>query len=1060
MKLSDTAIRHPTTVLVLMLMLAVFGFYAYTALPREAAPDVKLPLILVTVNYRGTTPEDMENSVTIPIEKHLRGLKDVKQVTSRSDEGSTLIVVEFYSGTVIEDALQRVRDKVDQARVEIPAEADQPSVREINLSEFPIINISLTGDVGPLRLKQMADDVADQLQTIEGVLEASVVGGVTREIRVELDPDRVASYRIPVADLLGLIAQENVNVSGGSLEMDKGRYQLRVPGELVDPSEIYRIVIMTRDGKPVYVTDVAEVVDGFADRTSYSRMNGQDSVSIVVSKRSGENVPRIAAAIKDFMANHSHYILGDHVTYAVTQDVSRDIKMMVEDLESNIVSGLILIVVVLMLVMGLRNSFFVALAIPFSMLITFSVLFALNITLNMVVLFSLTLALGMLVDDAIVIVENIFRHMQEGQSRIDAAINATREVAWPVITSTLTTMGAFLPMLFWPDIVGDFMSYLPKTVIIALAASLLVALVINPALAGAVMRKPKVLEKDRKRWFVMRGYMRLVRFSVDHPLVIVFMTMGIFVGSLGLLGVFWKGVEFFPESDPPRCYINVTLGEGTKLDATDAAVREVARRIHNIPGVQGDMKYIVESSGARAGTNPLAGGQAGSIFGQVMVEFVDRDLRSQSSSETVKQIRQALGSIPGARVEVEKEQHGPPTGAPVNIEVSGEDFDVLADLTRRVKTEIRPIPGLVDLQDDYESAKPEIQFPVDRSRAKLLGVSTAWVAQFIKVAVNGIKIGTYREGDEEYDIVIRLADRFRYDLDRIRSLYIPDSLGRQIPLSSLTSVEYRGGYGAINRKDQKRLITVQAQNAEGVRADVVLNAVKAKLQDFRLPPGYRISYTGQDEEQQKASSFLLKAMVAALFIIVLILVSEFDSLKLPFIIMLTVLLSFIGVALGLVFSGKPFGVIMTGIGIITLAGVVVKNGIVLIAYVEQLRERGMNAYEAVVQAGIIRMRPVLLTALTAILGLVPMAVGVSYNVRQLKFELNSEMSQWWGPMAVVVIYGLSVATLLTLVVVPAFYTIFLRLAGHPRPDRVPPPPKDEVPPPGSGSPPAIAPKSD
>ena len=1029
MKISDTSIRHSTTVFVLMLMLLVWGGYAYWALPREAAPDVELPLILVTVNYRGTTPEDMENTVTIPLEKHLRGLKNVKKVSSKSDEGSALIAVEFYSGTVIEDALQRVRDKVDQAKPELPADADEPSIKEINFSEFPIVTISLTGDVGPLRLKQMADDVADRIETIEGVLQADVIGGVTREIRIEMDPDRIASYKIPIPQLLQIVEQENVNVSGGSLEMDKGKYQLRVPGEFTDPSEIYHIVVTTHDGKPVYVTDVADVVDGFADRTTYSRVNGQESVSIVVSKRSGENVPRIARQIRDFMDKESHYILGNRVTCAVTMDVSSDIKMMVEDLESNIVSGLVLIVVVLMIVMGLRNSFFVALAIPFSMLITFATLQALHITLNMVVLFSLSLALGMLVDNAIVIVENIYRHMQEGKPRLEAAISATAEVAWPVVTSTLTTVAAFVPLLFWPDIIGDFMSYLPKTVIIALTASLFVALVINPTLCAVFMRKPTVAAHERNRSAFIRGYIALVRFSVARPAVIMLLTIVVFAGSLWALIAFGHGVEFFPVSDPRRCFVSIKLGEGTKLDATDAVVREVARRIESVP----DKKYVVETTGSKSGTNPLAGGETGSNVGQIQVEFVDREQRTQNSQMTVKQIRDVVGSIPGARVEVEKEQEGPPTGAPVSIELSGEDFDVLADLTTRIKSEIRPTPGLVDLRDDYQAAKPEIQFPVDRNRAKLLGVSTSWVAQFIKVAVNGVKIGTYREGDEEYDIILRLADRFRYDLDRIRSLHVPDAQGNQIPLSSLADVTYRGGYGAIRRIDQKRVITIEGQNAEGTNANAVLAAVEQRLKSFRLPPGYRISFTGENEEQQKAASFLLKAGIAALFLITLTLVTEFDSIRLPFIIMLTVILSFIGVALGLVFSGKPFGVIMTGIGIISLAGVVVNNGIILIAYIQQLRERGVNAFDAVVQAGVTRLRPVLLTAVMTILGLVPMAIGVSFNVRKLRFDVNSEMSQWWGPMAVVVIYGLGVATLLTLLVVPAFYSIFMGVRRRPEP---------------------------
>ena len=582
-----------------------------------------------------------------------------------------------------------------------------------------------------------------------------------------------------------------------------------------------------------------------------------------------------------------------------------------------------------------------------------------------------------------------------------------------------------MPLLFWPDVVGDFMSYLPKTVIITLTASLFVALIINPTLCGVIMRRPKAVKREeRKRSALVRAYTRLLHFTLAHPVVVMLLTGVVLVGSLAAMVVFSAGVEFFPETDPRRCFINVKLGEGTKLDATDAVVRKVAGRIKDIP----DIKYTVETSGTRSGTNPLAGGEESSNVGQIMVEFVDRENRDQKSSDTLKQIRRAVGDMPGVRIEVEKEQEGPPTGAPVTIEVSGEDFDVLAGLVSDIESQIRGVKGLVDLRDDYEAAKPEIQFRVDRNRANLSGVSTAWVAEFLKVCVNGMKIGTYRECDEEYEIILRLADRYRYDLDRIRSLYVPDAQGRQIPLSSLARIDYRGGYGAIRRIDQERVITIEGRNAEGTNANSVLDAVKKRLGDFRLPSGYRIAFTGQDEDQQKSADFLLKAGVAAVFLITLTLVSEFDSIRLPFIIMLAVILSFIGVSLGLLISGKPFGIIMTGVGVISLAGVVVNNGIVLIAYIEQLREKGMIPFQAVVQAGITRMRPVLLTAITTVLGLTPMAIGVSFNVRKLGFDFDSEMSQWWGPMAVVVIYGLSVATLLTLLVVPAIYALMLKLA--------------------------------
>lgn len=1036
MKISDTAIKHPTTVYVLMLMLLVFGGYAYWVLPREAAPDVKIPIILVTTGHRGVTPEDIENTVTIPFEKALRGIRDVKQITSKSVEGQSQITVEFYSGTDLDQARQWVRDKIDEAKADLPKDADDPAIKEVNISEFPIMTISLTwknppgtvltpkeSDAQLVRMKQMAEDLQDRIEAVSGVLEARVLGGLTRQIRIEFDPDRLASYHIPVTDLLSLIEAENVNVSGGNVEMERGKYQLRVNAEFDNPVEMRNLVISSRGDKAIYVTDVAHIVDGFEDRTSYSRFDGQDSVSLVVSKRAGENIVRIAKEVKTILKNADD-ILGNHVNAVITSDASKDIGILVEDLESNIVSGLVLIVAVLFLVMGVRNATFVGLAIPFSMLITFAVLMLLGITLNMVVLFSLILSLGMLVDNAIVIVENIYRHMQEGRSRLEAALEGARQVAWPVATSTLTTVVAFFPLLFWPDVVGDFMGYLPKTVIISLSASLFVALVINPTLCGTMMRKPRVKEPDRKPHWFLRGYMVVLRQCIRFRWGVVAGTVAIFVLSIWAFKTYNHGVEFFPESDPPRCVINVKLPEGKSLDATDTVVRRVFGSIGDIP----DKKYVVETVGSRGGGNPLGGGAQGSNYGQVAVEFVDRVERTRPSPDTVKQIRERVQGIPGARVEVMKEEHGPPTGSPVTVELSGEDPDELAKLAAQIQARIRDVPGLVDLRNDYEAAKPEFGVAIDRNRAKILGVNTAWVANFLKLAVNGSVVGTYREGEDEYDIVIRLPDQYRYDVNRIRALTVPDATGRQIPLSSLANLKYQGGYGAIGRVDQKRVITVEAGNAEGYKANDVLDAVKKKMADFRKPRGYDVRFRGQDEEQQKAGAFLLKAGIAALFLIALTLVSEFDSVRLPLVIMLAVLLSLIGVIWSMVLTGRPFGIIMTGIGVISLAGVVVNNGIVLIDYMEKLRLSGMRPFDAIVQASATRLRPVLLTAITTSLGLAPMALGVSFSVRKLAFNFNSESSQWWGSMANTVIFGLGVATVLTLFVVPVTYAIMLKLS--------------------------------
>jgi len=1026
MYLTDLAIRNRITVFVMAAGLMVFGTISYLTLPREAEPDITIPYIIVTTTYRGVSPSDMETSVTKPIEDKLKSLRDVKKITSTSAEGMSSIVIEFQPTIDIDTALQKVRDKVSQAKGDLPVDADDSQISEINISEFPIMYVNVVGDVGVVRLKEIAKNMKDDLETIRGVLKANVIGGLEREIRIEVDPDRLAAYNLPVSQLMSLISSENVNVSGGSIDTPGAKFSVRVPGEFIDPREIETLAVLTKDGKPVYLTDVAKIVDTFKDRTSYARLDGRETVTISVQKRAGENVIAISDNIKKTIDNWRAK-LPKGVSLIVSMDRSKDIRLMVADLNNNILTGFILVFLVVLVAMGVRNSIFVALAVPMSLCITFAVLGGLGLTLNFVTLFALVLALGMLVDDAIVVVENIYRHMQEGYSRIDAAKLGASEVAVPVITSSLTTCVAFFPLLFWPDIIGEFMGFMPKTVIIALLASLVVGLIINPGIAAARMKVSArgSLEKRRKSFFLSR-YEAFLRLALANRVVTIVVMLLILVGTAVVYGKFGRGVEFFPDPDPVRAQINIKTPEGTGLDKVNEIALEIEKRLEPFrydPKLRPNemVKQVVSTVGVTS-TDIFGGGGGGENTAQVSIDFLDYAERKMSSKEALKRIRKAMAGIPGAEITVAQEQHGPPVGAPVTVEVSGDDFDTLAYLANRTEDTIKTVPGLVDLKDDYQEARPELNFVVDRNRARLLGLDTNQVAFFLKTAVLGTKVGTFRQGNDEYDITLRLPEAQRNEPDKVERLYVPTMGGQMVPLSSVVNVRYAGGFGSIQRVDEKRVITITGNNEEGYLPTALLAEAQKRLATLPLPPGYKISYTGQNEDMEKAQAFLVKAFVAALFLILFVIVPEFNSVSTPLIILGSVILSLIGVLLSLIVCKMPFGIIMSGIGVISLAGVVVKNAIVLLDFVEKLRQRGFEKTEALVRAGIIRLRPVLLTAITAMLGLLPMVIDVSFDFYKFELVSKSETAQWWRQMATVVFFGLGVATLLTLVIVPVMYS--------------------------------------
>jgi len=1074
MNISDTAVRKRIAVLVLAAVLVVFGLISYFALPRESAPDITIPYVFISTRYPGVAPEDIEKSITVPIEKKLKGLEGVKKVSSTSTEGMSSIVIEFVAGTNIDDVLPKTKDKVDQAKPDLPSDLEEdPEVTEINISELPIVVFSLSGESGLVRLKEIAEDLEDEIEAIPGVLEVDVTGGLEREIRVEPHADKLAYYGLSVLGLQKVIAQENLNVSGGALYLGDGRFQLRVPGEFRTPEEIYGLVVGLHNDRPVYLKDVARVVDGFKDEEGRSRLNGRQAVNIQVKKRAGENVLRITSEIDEIIEKMKP-TWPEGTTITKLMDRAKDIRTMVADLENNIITGLILVIVVLFFAMGIRNAVLVGMAIPFSMLLSFIVLQALGITLNMVVLFSLTLSLGMLVDNAIVIVENIYRYMEQGVPRIQAAMRATSEVAMPVAASTLTTVAAFFPLIFWPGIMGEFMSYLPKTVIITLSSSLFVAMVINPALAAYFMRIPggrrpttgkKDPEKIRKageapiavKGPILKAYRAFLNASLNHRVAVLIIAFLMVTGMILIwferIGV-EKPVEFFPDVDPSSIYINLDVPEGAGLEYSDRIARQVevalCRGDNKLPPPDAD-PVLCYRNNVDQKTNTLRRGQvvvgptdiadiqhiyarmvaipAGkSAFedyspNRIGIQLYGLEDRVEPASNTISEIRRRIGRIPGGKITIAKEREGPPTGAPINIEIVGDNFRGLGRMGQEIEKVLEKMPFVQDIRDNYNAGAPTVKVHVNRQRAALLGLSTETIGFALKVAFNGIKVSTFREANEDYDITVQLPKSERSRTDILRELLLPTDKGL-VPLSTVADFEVTGGLGQVNRINQERVVTVKANvDEKQVPGPVVRAQAEKLLAGFSIPPGYKVRFTGEFQEQQEARAFLSKALVAALFLILLILVALFNSVAQPLIIMTSVLLSLGGVFLGLTVMNLPFGIIMTGVGVISLVGVVVNNAIVLIDYTNRLRLRGLGPREAIVAAGCTRLRPVLLTAITTILGLLPMVTGISYDFHVMEVAWVSESTQWWKSMASAVIFGLAMATVLTLVVVPTLYSL-------------------------------------
>ena len=1084
------AIDHETSVGVLLFFIIILGFLSYRTIPRESFPEVEIPTIAVNTIYPGVSPADIESLLTRPLEEELSTISDIKDLTSTSVEGYSSIIAEFETSVNLDEALQKIREKVDLAKTELPAEAEDPSIFEFSFSEIPIMQVNLAGQYDLVRLKEVGQALQDRIEQIPSVLRVEVRGGLEREVKVDVQLDRLQFYDLSINDVIDAIRNENVNIPGGSIDVGSFTYLVRVDGEFDDPTAIDDLVIEAESGRPVYVRDVATVEFGFQDRTSFARLDDSPVVTLDIIKRSGYSIIETSDMVKVAVLEMEP-ILPPTTVVKVTSDQSTQVGDMVSNLENNIISGLILIVIVLLFFLGVGNSLFVAISIPLSMLLTFVVLNALEITLNMVVLFSLILALGMLVDNAIVVVENIYRYVEEGWDKREASKKATGEVAGPVIAATLTTLAAFAPLMFWPGQVGEFMGFMPITLIIALSSSLFVALLIIPTLCARFLRlesEPtqklppmarrvlmvmtagiffliglanplsalvtlmlvifvfagyRFLVRDISRKFqgswlpnIMESYTKKLETAIDSNKVVLLSSIsGLF---LTLLVFSWanSGVEFFPEDMPPEdIMVDVQLPVGSRAEATDEIAQQMEMTISEANGIVDASSVVATVGGSGSGgSNPMGGGASGPNTGRVTVSMVEFGSRQFDARDFLAEMQASLGTeVAGAEITVDQSASGPAQGLPINIEITGEDPAVLKDLSDQVLSTLQnnSVYGkLVGLESDLDQARPELSVYVDREKAALYGVSSREVGLAIRSAIQGVEAAKYRTGSDEYDIVVRLAQEYRDELESLRELTVM-SEGNQIPLLSVADWEVGEGLGSIQRKNQVRMATISADTRTGLNSNAILAEVMEVLVDFsenNMPVGYQLQYTGQAEEQQEAMDFLVKAFLLGLGLIAMILVTQFNSVVKPVIILASVLLSTAGVFWGLIIFRMPFVIIMTGVGLISLAGIVVNNAIVMIDYIDVLRSRdGLDIKEALLRGGQVRFRPVILTAVTTALGLVPLAMGLNFDFLGLFTKLNPDLywggmqAAWWGPMAIAVIVGILFATFLTLVLVPVLY---------------------------------------
>ncbi len=1098
-KPTSWSIDNKTSIFVLVFILAVFGIISYNSLPKEQFPEIVIPKIIVTTIYPGTSPSDMENLVTRPLEKNLKSINGVKSIESNSVQDFSSIVVEFQTGIEVDQAKQKVKDAVDKTKNDLPNNLlKDPQVTDIDLSQIPIMNINLSGDYDLERLKKYAELAQDRIEALKEITRVDIVGALDREIQIDVDMYRMQAASVTFNSIESAVVYNNMTVSGGNITMNGMSRSIRISGEIQDVETIRNITIGSSSGALVKIKDIADVKDAFHDQETYARLNNKNVVTLNVIKKSGQNLIEASDKIDVIIKDLQNTKYPKELSVYKTADQSRFTKMTLSDLNNTIVIGFILVTIVLMFFMGLTNAFFVGLSVPLSMALAYIVMPFFGFTMNMLVMFAFIFALGIVVDDAIVVIENTHRVFKRQKLDIKTSAKfAAGEVFLPILSGTLTTLAPFFPLAFWPGTVGKFMYFIPVTLIITLFASLIVAYIINPVFAVNFMKhEDESHAMPKKKLYrhtfyiallagvfyltksfglgnftiliailylfhnlfgfkylmnfqhvvipkIMDKYENLLKWVLvgKRPRNLMLALVGFSVLIIVLYSNFSTKVVFFPSGDPNSVYTYVKMPVGTDVKTTDSVTKIVEGRIMKVLGDSNNIvESVVSNIALNASENMFDFGTKANK-GKVTVNFVEFAKRHGVSTSTyLDSFRLAIKDIPGADISVNKSAMGPPTGKPINIEVYGDDLEELVQNSSRLIAYIESlnIPGIEKLKTDFDKKKPELVVEVDRERANHEGISTAQVGMELRTSILGKEVSKFRDGEDQYPIQLRYNEYLRNDIDRLMNLKITyrdmnSGMLRQIPLSSVAHVVYQNTYGGITRKNAKRMITIYSNVLTGYTANEIIPRIEKALPSFQKADDVDIKITGEQEDQKETGSFLGKAMLLSLFLILFILITQFNSLWKPVIILIEVIFSVVGVLLGYMIFRLDFSIIMTGMGLVALAGIVVRNGILLVEFTDVLRARGLRTRDAIIQAGKTRITPVLLTATATILGLIPLAVGFNIDFISLFTHLNPHIHfggdnvAFFGTLAWTIIFGLSFATFLTLVMVPAMY--FLAHSG-------------------------------
>ena len=1019
--LIDAAFSRASTVTLMLVLILAVGAYAYISIPKESTPEIPIPQVYVFTSLEGISPQDSERLLVEPLETELSGLQGLKSIKSDAAEGSASVNLEFEPGFDADEALDKVREAVDKAKPELPDGANDPVVKEINTALFPILTVVMAGPVPERTLIGLADDLKDRLEGIAGVLEVEVGGEREELLEVVVNPTTLETYNISFEQLVGQIQRNNRLIAAGALDAGAGRLVLKVPGLIEDLEDVMSMPVKVDGDTVVTFRDVGQVRRTYRDPSGFARIGGQPALALEVKKRLGANVIETVDAVRETIAAQKA-VWPSTLQIVTLQDESKQVKTMLGDLQNNVIAAIVLVMIVIVGALGLRSAILVGIAIPGSFLAGVAVLWALGYTLNMVVLFSLILVVGMLVDGAVVTVELADRRLNEGDTPREAYANAAKRMAWPIIASTATTLAVFLPLLFWSGTVGEFMKFLPITVLFTLSASLFMALVFVPVLGGIIGKRQPLTRQQRATQEAAESgdpmtiggatglYLRLLNGAVKRPSLTFVLAIALFVGAAQAYGTFGRGIAFFPSVEPDFGQVQIRARDNFSIYERDALVRRVEQRLFDVPELRSVYARTMNEAAAR---------QMGEdVIGVIQIEYIDWDERPKAELIN-ERIRRTVADIAGIDVQVEVASGGPAAGKPINLRLIGRDSARLAEAVPSVRRAMDRVGGFTDVTDTRPLPGVEWQLDVNRAEAAKFGADVTLIGQAVQLLTQGIEIAEYRPDDAEGSVDIRVrfpaSDR---TLEELQNLRIPTAVG-QVPIRNFVTFQPAPRSGTIKRIDGDRVLTIEADVASGLLPDDQVRKLTAELAATELPDGVTFEFAGEAQEQADAMTFLVGAFATAIFLMFTILVTQFNSFYQAFLVLSAIVFSVAGVLLGLLVTGRPFGVVMGGIGCIALAGIVVNNNIVLIDTFNDLRKAGQGAIEAAIRTGAQRLRPVLLTSLTTVLGLMPMVFGMNIDFASRAITFGAPSTQYWTELSSAIAGGLVVATLLTLVLTPA-----------------------------------------